>query len=166
MAGGDRVRRVDHIGSTSVPALPAKDVIDLQITVASLADADAMADGLGAAGFPKHPTIDHDNPKPYAPDVEQWRKRYHGSADPGRVANVHVRVEGSPGWRFALLFPDWLRANPAERDGYLAVKKDLAARFAADDDTDNYAMAKEAWFDEAGARAEEWAERTGWQPGT
>jgi dephospho-CoA kinase len=164
MATGDLARRVDHIGSTSVPGLPAKDVIDLQVTVASLADADAMADGLAAAGFPKHPTIDRDNPKPYAPDPEQWRKRYHGSADPGRPANVHLRVEGSPGWRYALLFPDWLRANPAERDAYLATKKDLAARFAADDDTDNYADAKEAWFDAAGPRAEEWAEHTGWQP--
>ena len=162
MAVGDLARRVDHIGSTSVRGLPAKDVIDLQIGVASLADADAMADGLAAAGFPKLPAIDHDEPKPYAPDVEQWRKRLHAAADPGRLANVHIRVEGSPGWRYALLFPDWLRANPAERDAYLATKKDLAARFTADDDTDNYAEAKEAWFDAAGPRAEEWAQRTGW----
>ena len=164
MAAGDLARRVDHIGSTSVPGLPAKDVIDLQVTVASLDDADAMADNLAAAGFPKLAWIDHDNPKPYAPDVEQWRKRYHAAADPGRLANVHLRVEGSPGWRYALLFPDWLRANPAERDAYLATKEDLAARFVADDDTHNYAEAKEAWFDAAGPRAEEWATRTGWQP--
>jgi dephospho-CoA kinase len=164
MAAGDLARRVDHIGSTSVPGLPAKDVIDLQVTVASLDDADAMADNLAAAGFPKLAWIDHDNPKPYAPDVEQWRKRYHAAADPGRLANVHLRVEGSPGWRYALLFPDWLRANPAERDAYLATKEDLAARFVADDDTDNYAEAKEAWFDAAGPRAEEWATRTGWRP--
>lgn len=163
-AAGDLARRVDHIGSTSVAGLPAKDVIDLQVTVASIADADAMAHQLAAAGFPKAPEIDHDNPKPYAPDVAQWQKRFHGCADPGRVTNVHLRVEGSPGWRYALLFPDWLRANPAERDDYLAVKKDLAARFATDDDTANYADAKEAWFDAAGPRAEEWAQRCGWQP--
>ncbi|MGB3440577.1 MAG: dephospho-CoA kinase [Actinophytocola sp.] len=164
MAAGDLARRVDHIGSTSVPGLPAKDVIDLQVTVASLADADAMADGLAAAGFPKLPWIDHDNPKPYAPDIEQWRKRLHAGADPGRPANVHLRVEGSPGWRYALLFADWLRANPAERDAYLATKKALAARFETDDNSDNYADAKEAWFDEADQRAQEWATRTGWQP--
>ncbi|MFI7679014.1 dephospho-CoA kinase [Actinophytocola sp. NPDC049390] len=164
MAAGHLARRVDHIGSTSVPGLPAKDVIDLQVTVASLADADAMADQLATAGFPKHPTIDRDNPKPYAPDPEQWRKRYHGSADPGRPANVHIRVEGGPGWRYALLFPDWLRANPDERDAYQATKKELAERFAGDDDTENYAVAKESWFDAAGPRAEEWASRTGWHP--
>jgi dephospho-CoA kinase len=163
-AAGGLARRVDHIGSTAVPGLPAKDVIDLQVTVASLADADAMADGLAAAGFPKHPAIDRDHPKPYAPDPDQWRKRYHGSADPGRPANVHVRVEGSLGWRYALMFPDWLRADPAERADYLATKKDLAARFATDDDTGNYADAKESWFDAAGPRAEQWARQTGWHP--
>jgi dephospho-CoA kinase len=164
LAAGDLVRRVDHIGSTAVAGLPAKDVIDLQVTVASLDDADAMAGQLAVAGFPKLPWVDHDNPKPYAPDIEQWRKRLHCGADPGRPANVHIRVEGSPGWRYALLFPDWLRENPVERDDYLATKKDLAARFATDDDADNYGDAKEAWFDAAGPRAREWAERTGWQP--
>jgi len=164
MAVGDLALRVDHTGSTSIAGLPAKDVIDMQITVASLADADRFADLLGAAGFPKHPTIDRDNPKAYAPDPEQWRKRLHLSADPARHANLHVRVDGSPGWRFALLFPDWLRAHPAERDDYLALKRELAHRFQSDDDSANYADAKEAWFDSAAERAEEWARRTGWQP--
>ncbi|HEX6360369.1 dephospho-CoA kinase [Actinophytocola sp.] len=162
-AAGDLARRVDHIGSTSVPGLGAKDVIDLQVTVGSFEDADRMADALAGAGFPKHPTIDRDNPKPYAPDPEQWRKRYHGNADPGRPANVHIRVEGTPGWRLALLFPDWLRANPTDRDEYLALKRKLADRFRDDDDTANYADAKETWFDDAAIRAEDWAKRTGWQ---
>jgi dephospho-CoA kinase len=161
-AAGDLARRVDHIGSTSVPGLPAKDVIDLQVTVGSIEDADRMADALAGAGFPKHPTIDRDNPKPYAPDPEQWRKRYHGSADPGRPANVHLRVEGTPGWRLALLFPHWLRANPTDRDEYLALKRKLSDQFRDDDDTANYADAKEAWFDDAAIRAEDWAKRTGW----
>jgi dephospho-CoA kinase len=164
LAGGDLVRRVDHIGSTSVPGLPAKDVIDLQITVGSLTDADAIGDQLAGAGFPKVPTINQDNPKAYAPDPTQWRKRYHASADPGRLAHVHLRVEGSPGWRLALLFPDWLRANPTEQTDYLNTKKDLSTRFETEDNTENYAEAKESWFDEAALRAEDWANRTGWHP--
>ncbi len=164
-AVGDLARRVDHTGSTAVAGLPAKDVIDLQITVGSMADADAMAGPLAAAGFPKHPTIDRDNPKPYAPDPAQWQKRFHAAADPGRLANVHLRVEGTPGWRYALLFPDWLRANPDERDAYLAVKRELSDRYRDDEHSDNYAEAKEPWFDAAAERAEEWARRTGWQPG-
>jgi dephospho-CoA kinase len=164
LAGGDLARRVDHTGSTSVPGMVAKDVIDLQVTVGSIEDADALAAPLQAAGFPKLDWIDRDNPKPYAPDPAQWRKRLHGNADQGRLANVHIRVEGTPGWRYALLFPAWLRANPAEFDDYQALKRKLSAQFRADEDTDNYAEAKEPWFDAAAVRAEEWAKRTGWLP--
>lgn len=161
---GDLSARVDHVGSTSVPGLPAKDVIDLQLTVDSLEQADRLAEPLAAAGFPRHPDVDRDEPKPYAPDPELWRKRLHLSADPGRLAHLHVRVTGSPGWRLALLFPAWLRADEAARAEYLAFKEDLAQRYAAEDDTTNYAEAKEPWFAEAAARADEWAGRTGWTP--
>jgi dephospho-CoA kinase len=164
LAGGDLVRRVDHTGSTSVAGLAAKDVIDLQVTVGSIEDADALAEPLVAAGFPKLDRIDRDNPKPYAPDPAQWQKRFHASADPGRLSNVHIRVEGTPGWRYALLFPAWLRANPTELEDYQALKRKLSAQYRDDEDSDNYADAKEPWFDEAAVRAEEWAKRTGWQP--
>lgn len=165
LAGGDLVRRVDHIGSTAVPGLDAKDVIDLQVTVGSIADADALAEPLQDAGFPKLDWIDRDNPKPYAPDPAQWQKRLHGSADPGGLAHVHIRVEGTPGWRYALLFPAWLRANPDKLAGYQTLKRKLADQYRDDEDTSNYADAKEPWFDDAANRAEEWAERTGWQAG-
>lgn len=163
LAAGGLASRVDHIGSTSVPGLAAKDVIDLQVTVASISDADALAEPLAAAGFPRLDRIDRDNPKPYAPDPVLWQKRLHAGADPGRHTNVHIRVAGTPGWRYALLFPDWLRANPAERKDYEALKRTLSARYQRDDDTGNYADDKESWFDAAGVRAEEWARLTGWQ---
>ncbi|HEX2130634.1 MAG TPA: dephospho-CoA kinase [Actinophytocola sp.] len=161
---GDLTARVDHTGSTAVPGLPAKDVVDLQLTVDSLDQADALADALALGGFPRHPHIDRDEPKPYAPDPAQWPKRLHHCADPGRLANLHVRVDGSPGWRLALLFPAWLRADESARDEYRAVKERLAERFAADDDTERYAEAKETWFTEAATRANDWAQRTGWTP--
>lgn len=164
MAAGDLALRVDHTGSTSVAGLPAKDIIDLQVTVRSIAEADRLAEPLAAAGFPRMAHITHDEPKSYAPDPAEWEKRYHAAADPGRIANVHVRVEGSHGWRLALLFPDWLRAHPAERDDYLATKRRLVAEFETDDTTENYAEAKEAWFNDAMPRAEKWAAATGWQP--
>jgi dephospho-CoA kinase len=164
LASGELVRRVDHIGSTSVAGLVAKDVIDLQVTVGAIDDADALAEPLAGAGFPRLDGIGRDNPKPYAPDPALWQKRLHASADPGRLANVHIRVEGSPGWRYALLFPAWLRANPGELADYAALKESLSAQFRDDEDTDRYAETKEAWFDDAGVRAEEWAVRTGWLP--
>ncbi|WP_030105785.1 dephospho-CoA kinase, partial [Actinoalloteichus caeruleus] len=112
VAGPDALR-VDHVGSTSVPHLPAKDVLDLQLTVADLATADALAAPLAAAGFPRFEGIDSDAPQPWDPDPDQWRKRVHTSADPGRAVNLHVRVVGTEGWRYALLFPAWLRADEA-----------------------------------------------------
>jgi dephospho-CoA kinase len=161
-AAGERGRGVAHTGSTAVPGLPAKDVIDLQLGVASLADADAVRDALQDAGFPWHPRIDHDNPKP--PGSPVWPKRLHGSADPGRAVNLHVREVGSPGWRYALLFRDWLRADPDARAEYLAVKRDAAARYAGDPDAARYVEVKEPWFDAALPRAEEWAATSAWVP--
>lgn len=159
-AVGGRGRGVAHTGSTAVPGLPAKDVIDLQLGVESLDDADAVRDALQDAGFPWRPDITEDNPKAGGP----WPKRYHHSADPGRVVHLHVREFGSPGWRFALLFRDWLRAEPAARDEYLAMKRAAADRYRDDADAFRYAEAKEPWFDAAHPRAEAWAETTGWTP--
>ncbi|MEV6233691.1 dephospho-CoA kinase [Saccharopolyspora shandongensis] len=161
-ATGDKALRIDHIGSTSVPGLPAKDIIDLQLTVRSLADADALAGPLGEAGFPVLPYILGDTPHTFAPDPALWEKRIHASADPGRYANLHVRVDGTPGQRVALLFPAWLRADEAARDEYLALKRKVAAEHAADPDHGAYADAKEPWFAEALPRAWQWAESTGW----
>lgn len=157
---GERAVRVDHIGSTSVPGLDAKDVLDLQVTVTDLDVADTFAVTLADAGFPRH-TFRHDTPKAEHPDPASWSKRLHVSADPGRAANVHVRVDGSPGQNFALLFPAWLRAEPVVRAEYLAVKR--AAAVGAHEVLD-YAEAKEPWFDTAYPRALAWAEVTGWSP--
>ncbi|MDT0215249.1 dephospho-CoA kinase [Rothia sp. ARF10] len=139
---GERAVTVEHIGSTSVPGLPAKDVIDLQVGVASLdgADEQAFVDALARCGFPRVGEAAHDNGK----DGQDWPKRFHGSADPGRVAHVHVREVGSPGYQWALAFRDWLRADAGARDEYAALKMDLLAKGLAPSD---YALAKEPWFD-------------------
>lgn len=153
--------RIDHIGSTAVPGLAAKDVLDLQLTVPDLATADALTDRLAAAGFPARPGRWQDRPKPSAPDPADWEKRLHGNADPGRPVNLHIRAAGSPGWRWSLLFRDWLRADPHARDEYAAHKRQLAAQATT---IDAYAEAKEPWFDLAADRAERWAAATGWRP--
>jgi dephospho-CoA kinase len=73
-------------------------------------------------------------------------------------------VRDAPNWRWALLVRDWLRADAGARAEYLAVKRELAARFAADLTTAAYAEAKEPWFAAAAPRAEAWAASTGWRP--
>ncbi|MGZ4630107.1 dephospho-CoA kinase [Oryzihumus sp.] len=161
LALGERAVAVDHIGSTSVPGLLAKDVIDLQVSVRRLEDADdaEFVEALQRMGFPRVEGLDHDEPKPDEPDIALWRKRFHGSADPGRVAHVHVREVGSPGWRYALLFRDWLRADAGAREDYARVKRELAGSAAT---TTDYAGSKEPWFTQVWPRAEAWARHTAW----
>ncbi|MBP2477928.1 dephospho-CoA kinase [Crossiella equi] len=161
LVAGEKCVRADHIGSTAVPGLAAKDVLDLQLTVRSLADADALADQLGEAGFPVCPGITADNPKPEDPDQDRWLKRYHANADPGAPVNLHVRVDGLPNQRFALLFRDWLRAEPEPVAEYLELKQRVVAATVG---IDSYADAKEPWMDKAYTRANDWAARTGWRP--
>ncbi len=170
-ACGHRAVRIDHIGSTAVSGVDAKDVIDMQVTVASLEMADELADSLISAGYVRRP-INADVGKPNARstvaefdhtnDESLWHKRLHCSADPGRPTNVHIRVDGWPGQQFALLFVDWLRANPSVQADYLALKRRVAAEAHAD--TGAYADAKEPWFLDAYRRAWEWADTTGWRP--
>jgi dephospho-CoA kinase len=155
MACGAKTLRIDHIGSTAVPGMDAKDVIDIQVTVASLDIADEINDAIADVGYPRIEYITNDNA--HTDDVSLWRKRIHGAADPGRPARIHLRVDGWPNQQFALLFTVWLAANPAVREEYLAVKRNALA-------ASQYAEAKEPWFDDAYRRAWEWAEATDWRP--
>jgi dephospho-CoA kinase len=169
---GHRAVRVDHIGSTAVPDFQAKDVIDIQITVESLAVADELAEPLLSAGYPRIDDIAEDVVKSDArstvdrydrdDDPALWCKRIHASADPGRPTNVHIRVDGWPNQQFALLFVDWLAANPDARADYLSVKRAAEKRGA--NDTAAYVAVKEPWFADAYRRAWEWADATGWRP--
>ncbi|NKQ58689.1 dephospho-CoA kinase [Amycolatopsis sp. K13G38] len=162
LAVGDKALRVDHIGSTSVPGLPAKDVLDLQVTVSTLDVADEFADALSDAGFLRAGGDWWDESQDDANGP--WYKRYHFGADPGRRINLHVRSLETPAWRLALLFAAWLRENPAERDAYAEVKRKLAAAHAADASSGPYSEDKQPWVNAAFRRAEEWAAATGWTP--
>ncbi|MEZ0363223.1 dephospho-CoA kinase [Mycobacterium sp. pUA109] len=171
VACGAQATRVDHIGSTSVPGLDAKDVIDIQVTVESLTAADELAAALRAAGYPRIDQITGDDVKPdarstvpgldHSNDPALWGKRIHGSADPGRPTFVHLRVDGWPNQQFALLFGAWLAANPAVRSEYVDVKRQVAA---AHSDGGDYADGKEPWFRDAYRRAWEWADAVDWRP--
>ena len=162
-AVGARVATLDHIGSTSVPGLVAKDVLDLQLGVDSLADADdpGFVAALTAAGYPRVEGVLADAPKVDGGTTHEWPKRFHGSSDPGVAVHLHVREVGSPGWRWSLLFRDWLRAEPAAREEYTALKRQIEGRGLAMED---YAEAKEPWFDGIHERLEAWARETGWSP--
>jgi dephospho-CoA kinase len=162
LAFGEDAVTAHHVGSTSVPGLPAKDVLDLQIGVRSLeaTDDDGLLARTTAAGFPRAEGVWTDIDRGSG---GEWPKRMHGSSDPGRVAHVHVREAGSAGWRWALLFRDWMRADESARAEYAELKRRLVHQGLS---TTAYAEAKEPWFTGIAGRAEHWARQTGWRPPT
>lgn len=171
-ACGHRATRIDHIGSTAIAGLDAKDVLDIQVTVESLSIADELSDSLLSAGYPRVERITGDVAQPdgrstvaefdHRSDGSLWHKRFHASADPGRPTNVHIRVDGWPNQQFSLLFTDWLLANPGVQQDYLSLKYQVAG--AGHRTTGAYAEAKEPWFLDAYRRAWDWADATGWRP--
>lgn len=154
---GRWARRVDHIGSTAVPGLAAKDVLDLQIVVSDLDTAGQVADGLAAAGLVRGEGRWWDN----ALDGTRRDKAIALNADPGRAANCHIRPLDSPVWRETLLFRDWLRAHPDGIREYAEVKQALTRQWLPS--IDAYAAAKTPFISSTLARAERWAVQTGWQ---
>ncbi len=153
---------VDHVGSTSVADLVAKDVIDIQVGVRRLADADhtAFAAALARAGYLVRPDNRFDTPHPAGAEAAGWEKRYYSGCDPEQVVHLHVREIGSPGYVFALAFRDWLRAEPAARTAYGAEKRRAAdVEVTANGD---YTSAKEPYFEVTFAHVQEWIGRSGW----
>lgn len=161
-AAGARAQ-VEHVGSTSVPGLPARDVVDVQVGLATLETADdpAVRDAMRTAGYVLVPGDDQDTPLPAGASPAGWRKRCYGSCDPGNVVHVHVRQVGSPGWHFALLLRDWLRACPKELRAYAAAERRL---LESDPRTSGGAAAHEPWLAGAFSRAQAWATSTRWSP--
>lgn len=140
---GARAVRVDHVGSTAVPGLAAKDVVDLQVECPSRDDVEALGPVLAAGGFPRREDITGDPPRPELdPDPEQYWKRFSASADPGRPANVHLRVAGSTAARMARSLPALLRTDAGARRDYEAEKRRLADLHPGD--VDAYAEGKTA----------------------
>ena len=162
---GDLALRIDHIGSTSVPGLGAKDIIDVQVTVASLDPVEPLVEAFAAAGgYQMRADIheDHRPPGDTGPDSE-WQKRYFREPAGRRRTHIHVRVAGRANQRYALLFRDFLRASPLAAGGYEGAKRALARLHPHDSDA--YLDVKDPICDLIMAGAELWAAATGWQPG-
>ena len=110
------VVRIDHVGSTSVPNLPAKPVIDIQLAVTSMIPVDAYAEPLHTVGY--HQAIDpwNDDHEFFSTDATQTLRDVH----------VHVCEAGSI-WEIRhLAFRDWLRDHPDDAAAYGALKRRLA----------------------------------------
>ena len=141
---GVKAVRVDHIGSTSVPGLAAKPIIDIGLSV-----------------------LDVDREEDYLPDLiaagYQLRVREPGhrmARTPDLGVHVHVCTAGSDWERCQLLFRDWLRYDQSDRTAYNSLKNQLAQEDWPD--MNAYTGAKGPLITEITARAEKWATRSGW----
>ncbi len=156
---GDQALRINHIGSTSVPGLAAKDIIDVQISVAALIP--SIESAMFAHGFTRRVNIDHDHQPPaMTTDPAQWTKWLFHEPEGYRPCNLHMRIEGRANQRYALLFRDYLRAQPLAAQAYAQVKMALAARHA--DDIAYYYDVKDPVCDIIMAGAEGWAQQHQW----
>jgi GrpB-like predicted nucleotidyltransferase (UPF0157 family) len=151
---GDKALQIDHIGSTAVPGLCAKDILDVQLTVGLLDD--SVAQTLLQAGFTTHGDpwrLDHVPPGRDG-RVEDWRKLFFMQRPGARRSNIHVRQLGRPNQRYALLVRDFLRANEGTAQAYGRLKRGLASALA---DPLSYPAVKDPVTDLIYFAAEGWA---------
>jgi GrpB-like predicted nucleotidyltransferase (UPF0157 family) len=135
---GEKVVRLEHVGSTSVPTLPAKPIIDMVLDVQDSADEPAYVPDLDAAGYVLH-----------IREPEWFEHRLFKGPDTN--VNVHTFSEGCEEVDRMIGFRDWLRTHDDDRDLYLAAKRELAQREWKY--VQNYADAKSAVVREILVRA-------------
>lgn len=146
---GSTAIRIEHVGSTAVPRLAAKPIVDIQVSVADIEDDDAFRIPIESCGFAlRYREAGHRYFRPPPGLTRHWQ--------------VHVCTIRSDWERVHLLFRDYLRSHPAEVDRYATMKREMAAVHRADSIA--YTDAKSPLINEMLARAEEWAAQAGWRP--
>ncbi|BCJ58961.1 GrpB family protein [Micromonospora endophytica] len=148
---GDVAVRIDHIGSTSVPGLAAKPVLDIQISVLALEPVDGFRGPLAGLGYV------------YRTSNPERTKRYFREPPGQRRTHIHVRQLGSFSQQIPLLFRDYLRSHPDEAAAYAAMKRRCAHRFRHDRQA--YVEAKDPFVWQIIRHADAWAQQVGWIPG-
>jgi GrpB-like predicted nucleotidyltransferase (UPF0157 family) len=114
---------IEHIGSTSVPGLAAKPVIDVLLGADSLADVESKIEALGRLGYAYVPKYERELPM----------RRYFVKSSAGALRiHLHAVERGSRLWQEHRAFRDALRADAGLRSEYQSLKLDLAERFAGD----------------------------------
>jgi GrpB-like predicted nucleotidyltransferase (UPF0157 family) len=161
---GELALRIDHIGSTSVPGLAAKDVIDVQVTLKDFSSTPQLVRAHGPLGYTLIPHITSDHLPPlYQGSETDWEKLMFRPPANQRPTHLHVRALGRPNQRYPLLFRDYLRAHPVASAAYAQIKTSLSQRHP--DDVDFYYDIKDPLCDIVIDAAEDWAQATGWQMG-
>jgi GrpB-like predicted nucleotidyltransferase (UPF0157 family) len=139
---GHRTISIEHIGSTSVPGLGAKPIIDIMIAVRHISDANGCLQPLQALGY--RYIIKH--------EVEMPRRRYFRKPIRGTATHhIHMVEEESEFREHHLLFRDYLRTHTEEARRYYELKKGLARKYSSD--RRSYTDAKASFIEAAIERA-------------
>jgi len=144
---GGAVRAIEHIGSTAVPGLAAKPVIDIALAVDDLAAVPALVAPLAALGYE------------FLGEYGLPGRLFFRKGEPA-THHIHAVRSDSEHWRVWRLFRDYLRRHAEEARRYAEFKRELAGRFAADRDA--YTRAKTEYVSSILIRAG--AEATGYKP--
>lgn len=157
---GDICICIDHIGSTSIPNMPAKDRIDIQIGVSEISPAicDTINQRISKLNLPNaHMSQDHLPPNESC--LADWRKIYlQGVTDQWAFkANIHIRKVGAKNFKYALLFRDYLRIDDDTAKSYAFFKQTLASQIP--DDRDLYSQLKDPVCDLIMISARRWEDR-------
>jgi len=145
---GPLARRIEHVGSTAVPGLPAKPVIDLDVVIAARADLPEVIIRLAALGYRHEGDLGITGREAFASPA----------AAPAR--HLYVCTADSPELARHLAFRDYLRTHPPQARAYAELKRSLAAQFRYDRDA--YSRSKAAFVEQALAAAAR--PRTGTNP--
>lgn len=153
---GGHAAVIDHVGSTSVPGLAAKDCIDVQVRVPSI-DEERLVALFCGIGF-------RCRPEPWnraeVTGGREYRKLVFAPPVGARIANVHVRERDGGNARFALLFRDFLRSDSDVRQAWGAFKQRLAVSVP---NLLDYGQVKSPATEVLMASAERWAAEVGWR---
>ncbi|WP_214850304.1 GrpB family protein [Exiguobacterium sp. s193] len=139
---GGRLRAVHHIGSTSVPGLSAKPIIDILPVVDTLGDIESFDTAMEALGYE------------VKGEFGMPGRRYYRKGDDNRTHHIHLYAEGSPEIRRHVVFRDYLRQHPDEVVAYSAIKEQLAEQYPVD--IESYIAGKDAFVKEMEQRALAW----------
>ncbi len=158
---GEHAIRIDHIGSTSVPNLAAKDIIDVQVSVANLDD-EAVLCCLQNIGYRLSPERTKDNIVGMDDDSVELEKFFFLQPSKQRRAHIHVRETGRVNQIYPLLFRDYLRVHESTRCAYQKTKIELAKKFP--NDPQSYYAIKDPYMDAIYQAALAWSDKSSWHP--
>jgi len=141
---GDKVVAIEHVGSTAVPDLGAKPIIDMMIAVNHLSDAAECIEPLTSIGYEYVPEYEVSRP-----ERRYFRKGPHDASN--RHFHLHMVERTSDFWERHILFRDYLRTHPEVAQEYCGLKKQLAEKHGLDREA--YTEAKTSFIDSVVARA-------------